>query len=227
MVYKPMMSEKDIRIRKKWHDANYLPMADRLDVTVKCLGRKFFVPKEVHPPAPMTLLQQSILKEVRESDRVLDMGTGSGVNAVLAASKASSVIAVDVNPYAVKCARKNAKLNHVSPRIKVFQSDLFGNVKGKFDLIIFDPPFRWFKPRDIRERATADENFRTMRAFFKNVRKYLNKDGRILTCYGTNGDMNHFLYLLEKNNFKVTTLNEKSLIRYGRKWIYHSYKLTP
>ena len=151
MVYKPMMSEKDIRLRKKWHDANYLPMADRQDVTVICLGRKFDVPKQVHPPAPMTLLQQSILKEVKESDRVLDMGTGSGVNAVLAASKATRVIAVDVNPYSVKCARNNAKQNQVSSRMKVFESDLFRNVKGKFDLIIFDPPFRWFKPRDIRE----------------------------------------------------------------------------
>jgi len=227
MVYKPMMSQKEIRIRKKWHDAGYLPMADRPDVTVTCLGRKFVVPKEVHPPALMTLLQKTILKEVKEADHVLDMGTGSGVNAVLAASKASRVTAVDVNPNAVKCAKNNAKLNHVSSRIKVFHSDLFRNVKGKFDLIIFDPPFRWFKPRDIRERATADENFRTMRTFFKNVRKYLNKDGRILTCYGTNGDMRYFQYLLDKNNFEVKTLNEKSLIRYGRKWMFYSYQLTP
>ena len=65
-----------------------------------------------------------------------------------------------------------------------------------------------------------------MTAFFKNVRKYLNKDGRVLTCYGTNGDMRYFQYLLDKNNFKVKTLNEKSLIRYGRKWMYYSYKLT-
>ncbi|MFI5421387.1 MAG: HemK2/MTQ2 family protein methyltransferase [Nitrososphaerales archaeon] len=226
MVYKPMMSQKEIGLRKKWHDAGYVPMADRQDITVTCLGRKFVVPKEVHPPAPMTLLQKSVLKEVKETDRVLDMGTGSGVNAILAASKASSVIAVDINPYAVKCARNNAKLNGVSSRIKVFESDLFRNVKGRFDLIIFDPPFRWFKPRDIRERATADENFRTMRAFFKNVKKYLNTDGRVLTCYGTNGDMGHFQYLLDKNDFKVKTLNEKSLIRYGRKWMYYSYQLT-
>jgi release factor glutamine methyltransferase len=222
-----MMSQKEIRIRQKWHDAGYLPVADRKDVAVICLRRYFVVPKEVHPPAPMTLLQKSILKEVKESDRVLDMGTGSGVNAVLAASKASRVIAVDVNPYAVKCARDNAKLNRVSSRIKVYRSDLFRNVKGKFDLIIFDPPFRWFKPRDIRERATADENFRTMRTFFKNVRNYLNEDGRVLTCYGTNGDMKYFQYLLDKNNFKVKTLNEKSLIRFGRKWMYYSYKVTP
>lgn len=224
--FKPMMSRKEISLRRTWRDARYLPITDRQDVTVTCLGRRFVVPKEIHPPQQVTILQASVLKEVKDSDRVLDMGTGSGVNAILAASKARRVIAVDVNPFAVKCAKNNAKLNHVESRVRVFESDLFENIKGKFDLIIFAPPFRWFKPRDVRESATEDENFRTMRTFFKNVRNYLNKDGRVLTYYGTNGDMKYFQYLLKKNNFKVKTLNEKGLIRYGRKWKYYSYKLT-
>ncbi len=227
MSYKPMMSQKEVKIRKTWHDSNYQPMKDREDVIVICFGRKFVVPREVHPPVPMTLLQKSVLKEVRKTDRVLDMGTGSGLNAILAASKSSDVMAVDVNPYAVKCAKNNAKLNHVSSLVKIFESDLFRNVKGRFDLVIFDPPFRWFKPRDIRERATADENFRTMTSFFRNVKKYLSRNGRVLTCYGTNGDMRYFQYLLKKNNFEVKTLNKKSLVRYGRKWFYYSYRLSP
>lgn len=221
-----MMSQKEIEIRKTWQDSGYLPMQDLQDVIVTCLGRRFVVPREVHPPQPITLLQRSVLKEVKESDRVLDMGTGSGINAILAASKSSDVVAVDVNRFAVKCAKKNAKLNHVSSQIEVFESDLFQKVDGKFDLLVFDPPFRWFKPRDIRERGTADENFQTMTAFFKNVRKYLIENARILTCYGTTGDMKYFQYLLHKNNFKVKTLNEKKLKRNGRTWMYYSYKLT-
>jgi release factor glutamine methyltransferase len=43
------------------------------------------------------LLGQAVLADVRESDRVLDMGTGSGDNAILAASKANDVVAVDIN----------------------------------------------------------------------------------------------------------------------------------
>ncbi len=126
-----MMSKKDISFRKAWYDAGYLPMKDRHDVTVTCLGRKFIVPKAVHPPVPIHILQRAVLREVEKTGRILDMGTGSGVNAIIAASKSSDVIAIDVNPLEVRCAKNNAKFNKVSSRIKVFESDLFENVGGE------------------------------------------------------------------------------------------------
>ena len=94
------MSEKDIEIRKQWHDSVYRRIEDQKTIRRQYLGRKIVVPKEVFPPAWMSkLLGKTILDEVKESDRVLDMGTGSGINAILAASKSSNVVAVDVNPY--------------------------------------------------------------------------------------------------------------------------------
>ena len=69
--------------------------------------------------------------------------------AVFAASKSTNVTAVDVNPSTVECARANAELNNLSSRITVKESDLFENVEGQYNLIIFDPPFRWFEPRDV------------------------------------------------------------------------------
>jgi len=166
-----MMSKKEIEIRREWQDSGYRPMQEFQNVVVECLGRRFVVPGQVHPIQPLTLLQKSVLSEVSINDRVLDMGTGSGINGILAASKSSEVVAVDVNPFAVESAKKNAKFNHVSSRLKIFGSDLFQHVDGKFDLIIFDPPFRWFKPRDLRERGTTDENFQTMTAFFQECWK--------------------------------------------------------
>jgi release factor glutamine methyltransferase len=112
------------------------------------------------------LLGKKVLEEVRERDRVLDLGTGCGTNAILAASRSSNVVGVDVNQFAIDAAIKNAKRNGVGDRIKFLVGDLFSAVDGRFDLIIFDPPFRWFKPRDIRERAVADGNFETLTKFF-------------------------------------------------------------
>ena len=79
-----------------------------------------------------------MLDEVRDDDRVLDMGTGSGVNGIVAASRSRDVLAVDVNPAAVACARDNAERNGVADRMEVRESDLFQNASGRFDLIIFD-----------------------------------------------------------------------------------------
>ncbi len=56
------------------------------------------VPPEVMPVTPVShLLGEAVLAQVREGDRVLDMGTGSGVNAVLAAIRGAEVLAVDTN----------------------------------------------------------------------------------------------------------------------------------
>ncbi|MCL4332911.1 MAG: methyltransferase [Candidatus Thermoplasmatota archaeon] len=191
MGYKPRMSEKDIEIRKQWHDSVYRRIEDQKTIRRQYLGRKIVVPKEVFPPAWMSkLLGKTILDEVKESDRVLDMGTGSGINAILAASNSSNVVAVDVNTYCLDAGTRNAEKNGVGSKIEFRESDLFNNVNGAFDLIIFDPLFRWFAPRDIRGVAVADENFRTVTAFFNEVRNYLKPGGRILIFYGDSGDNN-------------------------------------
>lgn len=221
-----MMSESEIRARLDWQNSNYKPMKGRKTVTMIHFGRKLIIPREVHVPGFSGELGRYVLKEVRKTDKVLDMGTGSGINAILSASKSSDVTGVDTNSFAIKCAKKNAKLNNVSSKIRFFKSNLFQNVKGKFDLIIFDPPFRWFKPRDIRERATTDHNFKTLTIFFKRVKRYLKKDGRILMYYGTSGDLNYFKQLIKKERFVVKVLDRREIDRYNRKWMYYSYLLT-
>ena len=212
MSYRPMMPEKQVQERQKWHDKAYNEMKNRKNLSLTYLGRKFIVPKQVFPPAPMSkLLGKSVLKEVKKTDRVLDMGTGSGVNAILAASKSSDVVAVDINPYVIRCAKLNAKKNKVDSRIKFLNSDLFEEVKGKFDLIIFDPPFRWFTPRDMLERSVADKNYSTLTAFFRSAKKYLNENGRILIFFGTSGDLNYLKFLIKKHEFKKKEMARKEL----------------
>lgn len=85
---------------------------------------------------------------------VLDMGTGAGIGAVAAASRAARVVAVDVNPMAVRCARINALLNQVDHRVEVREGDLFAPVGGEpFDVVLFNPPYLPGEARDPLERA--------------------------------------------------------------------------
>jgi len=228
-VHEPMMSAAQTEKLSTWHEAAYQAGRDRTGVTaVTYLDRTFEVPATVFPPNPMSdLLGRTVLEEVRPDDRVLDLGTGSGVNAILAASRSTDVVAVDVNPDAVTCARHNAELNGVADRVTVLESDLFQHVEGRFDLVVFDPPFRWFAPRDMFERSSADENYATLKGFFANVGDYLTDRGRILLFFGTSGDLAYLTHLGDRAGFRREVLRSRELVKDDLTVTYHTYGLTP
>jgi release factor glutamine methyltransferase len=73
---------------------------------------------------------------------VLDLGCGSGILSVFAAQRAARVIAVDINPHAVRCTRINAFIHGFETRGEVREGDLFAPVRGeRFDLVLFNPPY--------------------------------------------------------------------------------------
>ncbi len=86
--------------------------------------------------------------------RVLDVGTGSGIVAIRAAQLGARVMAVDINPDAIRCARINVLLNRVENVVQLRVGDLFEPVRGeKFDRILFNPPFYRQVPRSALEAA--------------------------------------------------------------------------
>ncbi len=71
----------------------------------------------------------------------LDLGSGSGLQAFLAAAHSHRVVAVDRNPRAVRLAELNVALNGLD-NVECREGDLFGPVEGeRFDLIVSNPPF--------------------------------------------------------------------------------------
>jgi methylase of polypeptide subunit release factors len=100
-------------------------------------------------------------------DRALDVGTGSGVHALLAAQHAGHVIATDVNPRALSYTQLNAALNGID-NVECRQGSLFEPVAGEtFDLITCNAPYvvsperRWvyrdseFQDDEVSERLLA------------------------------------------------------------------------
>jgi release factor glutamine methyltransferase len=67
------------------------------------------------------------------------MGTGSGIQGIIAAKKGCDVTFADIDKNAIKCAKLNAKLSKVGGHFVV--TDLFDNIYGKFNTIIFNPPY--------------------------------------------------------------------------------------
>jgi release factor glutamine methyltransferase len=113
--YQPDLSPNRVAELRRWHERAYQSMRAAGEQRLPYLGVDLVVPAGVFAPTPTSdLLGRAVLAEAQSRDRVLDMGTGSGVNAILAAQVAHDVVGVDVNPDAVVAARANAARNGVS-----------------------------------------------------------------------------------------------------------------
>jgi len=112
----------------------------------------FEICENVYEPAEDSYLFAENLV-VSEGERVLDLGTGCGILGVLAAKNASEVVAVDVNPYAIRCAKQNALANSVVGKMSFVQADLFTAFRGTavFDSILFNAPYL---PAENTEQAS-------------------------------------------------------------------------
>jgi methylase of polypeptide subunit release factors len=83
-----------------------------------------------------------------------DVGTGSGVLALVLAQRGARVVASDVEPRAVACARENAARLGLEERIEVRTCDLFPG--GRADLVVANPPWVPSEPHGLLDRAVYD-----------------------------------------------------------------------
>lgn len=142
---------------------------------------------------------------------VLDLGTGSGIGAVFAARRGASVIAVDINPEAVRCVRINALLNRVDERIEARLGDLFGPLEGRaFDVVLFNPPFYRGRPKDDLDRAWRGED--VFERFAAGLGSVLVADGYALLTLSTDGHCDELLAELAAAGFRSEIVERTDLI---------------
>ena len=146
-------------------------------------GMEFQICEKVYEPAEDTFLFAENLK-VKKTDKVLEIGTGTGIIAIISSKKTERVVAVDINEYAVECTRKNSDIN--KSNIDVRLGDLFDPVKDeKFDLILFNTPYL---PTNEDERVDDEleaawdggtDGRLVIDRFIKELTVHLNPGGRV------------------------------------------------
>ena len=105
-----------------------------------CRGRGGLPKDYVMGVSPSSLVLAGMTVR-RESDVTLDLGSGCGIQAILAAPHSRRVVGVDCNPRAIAVARFNANLNGIA-NVDFVEGDMFAPVQGgAFDLIVSNPPF--------------------------------------------------------------------------------------
>jgi release factor glutamine methyltransferase len=228
--YRSMMPDEQIELLRAWHEHGYQMQRASLPRRMSFMGLDLHIGQDVFAPESEDEAgdpyHQAVEAEVQPTDRVLDMGTGSGVSGILAARKGAIVVAVDVNPKAIACARGNAKRNGVAERMTFARGDVFDGVEGDFDLIVFDPPFRWFKPRDLLEAGSTDENYRALTRFMAEVKGRLRPNGRVLLNFGTSADMDYLQSLIRNEGMQQEMRQYGEVTKDGFTARYYVIRLT-
>jgi carbamoyltransferase len=111
-------------------------------------------------------------------DCVLDLCTGSGIQALTASRYAQQVVGVDINLRALRFARFNAQLNSIE-HVKFRSGNLYQAVSGKFDIILANPPFVPSPSQDYRFRDGGANGEEILAQIIRGSAEHLTTDGRL------------------------------------------------
>ena len=181
-------------------------------------GKKFIVKPNVFEPyyvAKDDILYN--LPELSDCRKVLDMGTGTGVLAILWESQypnLSEIWAVDINQNAVENAKENVK-RHNAKKITILKSNLFEKIPSnmKFDAIIFNGPHVEEENFQDRERlgvlyhSLYDPGLRIADRFFKKSHNYLNPNGFIIYTFSDYGNLLELLRIIKERGWIATFIS--------------------
>jgi release factor glutamine methyltransferase len=176
-------------------------------------GRPIVVLPEVFNPK--LFRSGELLAEVIEAGAipphtsVLDLGTGSGVGAVFAARWVARVVAVDINPAAVRCARLNALLHHCEHKVDVRQGDLFAPLGDdeRFDTVLFNPPYYPGEPRDALDRAFHATD--ALERFAAGLGAVLAPGGSALLVVSSDMGLERVVAALARTGFRAETVRRE------------------
>ena len=130
--YARPIREGKIVILPEWTDCGFKGEQDDIIIRLDP-GMAFGTGEHETTRLCLKLLQ----KVIKRGDRVLDIGTGSGILAIAAAKLgAAEVDACDIDAQAVEACRRNCEVNGVSNTVKVAKADLTECACGKYDVVL-------------------------------------------------------------------------------------------
>ena len=186
----------------------------------------FYVDRNVLIPRPDTeILVEEVMKIYNKDRRlsVLDIGTGSGciIISILKERQKFKGTAIDISKKAIKIAKFNAKIHQLSNRIKFYKSSVDNFFKGKYDLIVSNPPYiNSLKLKYLEKDILGYEPIQALKGgldgfnvFYKIIKKsskLLKKGGKLVLEIGFDQKLEMLRLLKNKNFFLNKTIKDYS-----------------
>ena len=176
---------------------------------------------EIYQPQEDSFLLQEQVKKYAKGI-VLDIGTGSGIQALTAAKnkKVKKITAIDINKKSIDYCKKNIKfLNlensktfQINKKITFLQSNLFNKINKSFDTIIFNPPYL---PQESENKYLALEGgkkgYEVIEKFINQVSNYLNINGIILIVFSSFTNKQKIDEIIERNLLEFQELSKQHI----------------
>lgn len=178
----------------------------------------------IYPPSEDSFFLQKNLKKILKKQKkqnkeikILDMGTGSGIQAKTCFKLGfNNILAVDIDKQALKFVKKKNKKTRnqeKTRKIKTRYSNLFSNIKTKekFNLIVFNPPYLPKHKYDNSKNITGGKKgYETILKFLKQARKHLTNQGKILLLVSSLSKP-RIIRTYARKHYSIKTLDKKKL----------------
>lgn len=180
------------------NDNNVKSEEHKIEVSFKNNKYEFIVDNGVFSKTKLDFATKTLLESLDFNNingRVLDFGCGWGPIGIITKKNTNAIVdMVDVNLRSINLSKKNAKLNDAD--VNVFESDIYSNVKYKYDFIITNPPIR------VGKKILYNILF--------NAYDYLNSNGELWLVISKNqGAKSLHKDLLEKYDVNIICKNKE------------------
>ncbi len=185
-------------------------------------GLEIELDKDIYEPSEDTFLTIDTAKElinISKDITILDMGTGTGIIGLYLStlSNVKEVVLADRLDEALELAKKNYYLNKglVKANLRFVKSNLFSNIKDKFDIIVFNTPYIPCNRLEIRKFGIiayswcgGNDGSRVAIRFLNKVNDYINKDSYIILTTSSIANQDKINSAIKRNNLKIIKENK-------------------
>jgi len=177
------------------------------------------------------IISEEIARKVKNNSQILVMFAGVAPFPVVIAKyfkqkgKTARIVSSELNRKASEFAKKNVKMNKVEDYVDVISGDS-RKIKGKFDLIIFNPPYLPEHPKEDRETKRVvcggKKGYETIERFLKQAKKHLNKNGEVLFVFSSLTNKSKVDEILRRCKYRFKCLEEEKCF-YEILYVYECY----